>query len=116
VNSKDGIDFAMLFTLKTTRKAGGLQILRSQGIAVRNYSFTLDAWTLKPSGFCNVGVPAQLTRFSQTPFITNRMLFSFCLDAVRTGSYDSPGPTTDNFDKTVKGQPLWQMHCPSWPF
>jgi hypothetical protein len=56
VNSKDGVDFAMLFTLKTTRKAGGLQILRSQGVAVGNYSFTLDAWTLKPSGFCKVGV------------------------------------------------------------
>ena len=38
------------------RKAGGLQILRCQGIAVGNYSFTLDAWTLKPSGFCNVEV------------------------------------------------------------
>jgi hypothetical protein len=37
-------------------KAGGLQILRCQGIAVGHYSFTLDAWTLKPSGFCNVGV------------------------------------------------------------
>jgi len=56
VNSKDGIDFAMLFTLKTTRKAGGLQILRCQGIAVKNYSFTLDVLTLKPSGFCNVAV------------------------------------------------------------
>ena len=56
VNSKDGIDFAMLFTLKTTRKAGGLQILRCQGIAVGNFSFTLDAWPLKPSDFCNVGV------------------------------------------------------------
>ena len=28
VNSKDGVDFAMFFTLETTRKAGGLQILR----------------------------------------------------------------------------------------
>ena len=56
MNSKDGIDFAMLFTLKTTRKVGGLQILRSQGIAVVNYSFTLDALALKPSDFCNVGV------------------------------------------------------------
>jgi hypothetical protein len=46
----------MLFTLKTTQKAGGLQILRCQGIAVVNYSFTLDVLTLKPSGFCNVGV------------------------------------------------------------
>jgi len=51
VNSKDGVDFAMLFTLwaslsATTQqvgKAGGLQILRCQGIAVGNYSFTLDA-------------------------------------------------------------------------
>jgi len=52
VNSKDGIDFATWFTLKTTRKAGGLQILsrrqRDQGMAVGNYSFTR---TLKPSGF-----------------------------------------------------------------
>ena len=42
VNSKDGIDFAMLFTLKTTRKAGGLQILsrrrRDQGIALVVYA------------------------------------------------------------------------------
>ena len=30
VNSKDGVDFAMLFTLKTTRKAGGLRILCCQ--------------------------------------------------------------------------------------
>ena len=59
VNSKAGIDFATLFTLKTTRKAGGLQILRCQGIAVVKYSFTLDALTLKPSGFCNVGVKKQ---------------------------------------------------------
>jgi hypothetical protein len=36
-------------------KAGGLQILRCQGIAVGCYGFTLDAWSLKPSGFCNVG-------------------------------------------------------------
>ena len=46
------------------RKAGGLQIPvfngicdpRSQGIAVADYSFTLDALALKPSSFCNVGV------------------------------------------------------------
>jgi hypothetical protein len=35
-------------------KAGGLQILRCQGIAVGYYGFTLDAWSLKPSDFCNV--------------------------------------------------------------
>ena len=37
-------------------KAGGLQILRCQGIAVGHYGFTLDALTLKSSDFCNVGV------------------------------------------------------------
>jgi hypothetical protein len=54
VDSKDEVDFAMLFTLKTTRKAGGLQILCCQGFAVAEYGFTLDALALKPSGFCNV--------------------------------------------------------------
>ena len=38
------------------RKAGGLQIPCCQGIAVADYSFTLDALALKPSSFCNVGV------------------------------------------------------------
>ena len=47
VYSKDRIDFALLFTLKTTRKAGGLQILRCQGIAVAYYGFTLDAPALR---------------------------------------------------------------------
>jgi hypothetical protein len=56
VYSKDGVDFTLLFTLKTARKAGGLQILRCQGIAVGYYGFNLDALTLKPSDFCNVGV------------------------------------------------------------
>ena len=37
-------------------KAGGLQILRCQGIAVNYYNFTLDALALKPSDFCNVRV------------------------------------------------------------
>jgi len=55
-NPGERSNFAMLFTLKTTRKAGGLQIPRCQGFAVNNYRFTLDALTLKPSGFCNVGV------------------------------------------------------------
>ena len=39
-----------------SRKAGGLQIPCCQGIAVADYSFTLDALALKPSSFCNVGV------------------------------------------------------------
>ena len=37
-------------------KAVGLQILRCQRIAVSYYGFTFDAWTLKHSDFCNVGV------------------------------------------------------------
>ena len=37
-------------------KTGGLQILRCQGFAVADYSFTLDALTLKPSNFYNVRV------------------------------------------------------------
>jgi hypothetical protein len=37
-------------------KAGGLQILCCQGIAVNDYSFTLDASALKPSDFCNIKV------------------------------------------------------------
>ena len=36
-------------------KAGGLQILCCQGIAVTHYSFTLDALALKPSDLCNIG-------------------------------------------------------------
>ena len=67
VYSKDWIEFALLFTLwsslsATTQqvgKAGGLQILRCQGIAVAYYGFTLDALTLKPSDFCNVGVETE---------------------------------------------------------
>jgi len=35
---------------------GGLQILCCQEIAVAYYSLTLDALTLKPTGFCNAGV------------------------------------------------------------
>ena len=37
------------------RKAGGIQILRCQGIAVNYYGCTLGALALNPSGFCNVG-------------------------------------------------------------
>ena len=37
-------------------KAGGIQIRRCQGIAVKRYGGTLGALALNPSGFCNVGV------------------------------------------------------------
>jgi hypothetical protein len=39
-----------------TGKAGGIQIRRCQGIAVKCYGGTLGALALNPSGFCNVGV------------------------------------------------------------
>ena len=54
-DKKNGIEFAMLFTLETTRNAGGLKFLCCQGFEVKNYDFTLDALNLKPSEFCNVG-------------------------------------------------------------
>jgi hypothetical protein len=50
------LGFALRATTQHVGKAGGLQILRCQGIEVKNYNFTLDALTLKPSGFCNVRV------------------------------------------------------------
>ena len=53
VNSKDSL---ILVYCLPFGKARGLQILRCQGIEVNNYNFTLDALTLKPSGFCNVRV------------------------------------------------------------
>jgi hypothetical protein len=59
VNSKDEVTFAPLFTLETTRSAGGLQLLRCQGFEVNYYDFTLDALNLKPSDACNVGVYAR---------------------------------------------------------
>jgi hypothetical protein len=37
-------------------KAGGSQIRRCQGIAVKRYGFTLGVLALTPSGFCNVRV------------------------------------------------------------
>ena len=47
---------ALFFSLcLPSRKAGGLQIPCCQGIAVADYSFTLDALALKSSSFCNVG-------------------------------------------------------------
>jgi hypothetical protein len=50
------LGFALRATTQHVGKAGGLQILRCQGFEVNYYNFTLDALTLKPSGFCNVRV------------------------------------------------------------
>jgi len=35
---------------------GGFQLLCCQGFEVKYYDVTLDAWNLKPSDVCNVGV------------------------------------------------------------
>ena len=61
VNSKDGIDFAILFTLRESRRTSDPVLFPP-----RRDSFTLDACcseaeipspgALKPSSFCNVGV------------------------------------------------------------
>ena len=62
-NLKDGIDFAMLFTQRESRRTSDpVPPGRDQGIAVGNYSFTLDALTLKPSNFCNVGLKSPMMR------------------------------------------------------
>jgi hypothetical protein len=37
-------------------KAGELQIPRCQGLAVDDYGGAFGALSLKPSGFCNIGV------------------------------------------------------------
>jgi hypothetical protein len=47
------LDFALRATTQHIGKAGELQILCCQGFEVNGYNFTLDAWALKPSGFCN---------------------------------------------------------------
>ncbi len=64
VNLRDVSELAMLFSL---RKAGGLQILCCQEIAVANYGFTLDALALKPSGFCNVRVNVKIKSSGNLP-------------------------------------------------
>ena len=75
-----------------SRKAVWLQILCCQGIAVSDYSFTLDAMALKPSRFCNVGGKvAEFHRFhkylisdiivNQSPLFCQSLglLMEFCL-------------------------------------
>ena len=83
-----------------SRKAGGLQIPvfdgicdpRCQGIAVSDYSFTLDALAMKPSRFCSVGGKvARFHRFhkylisyiivNQSPLFCQSLglLMEFCL-------------------------------------
>jgi hypothetical protein len=59
-------------------KAGGSQIRRCQGIAVKSYGFTLGVLALTPSGFCNVRV--------NCPVATNRVLKNVM----------SPGQTRQN--------------------
>ncbi len=69
--------FSIFFTLKTTRKVGGLQIRRCQGFAVAHYGFTLGALALKPSDFCNTGVytaPNPSRRISESSPIKEKTL------------------------------------------
>ena len=72
VNSKDGVDFAMLLALPAPRsgpsgKPEDFRFCVAEGSnqsslfelrpdRVKNYVFTLRRLTLKPSGFCNVGL------------------------------------------------------------
>ncbi len=49
-------DIKMIFScFPPCGKAGGIQIQRCQGIAVKGYGFTLVASSLNPSRFGNVG-------------------------------------------------------------
>jgi hypothetical protein len=82
VNSKDGIDFAILFTLRESRRTSDpVPPGRDQGIAAGIYSFTLDALTLKPSDFCNVGVENR----SIQVFKTNIHSIPYCACYTRCG-------------------------------
>ena len=53
MNSKVDVYFVMLFTLRESLRTPDSVC---QGLEVNHYDFTLDALTLKPSGFCNVRV------------------------------------------------------------
>ena len=52
------LGFALRATTQHVGKAGGLQILRCQGIEVKNYNFILDApaWRDHTSDFLSFGV------------------------------------------------------------
>ena len=50
------LGFALRATTQHVGNAGGLQLLCCQGFEVKNYDVTLNAWNLKPSNVCNVGV------------------------------------------------------------
>ena len=68
MNSKDKVDFAMLFTLREIRKTSDPVFSRDRG-NLTYYSFTLDALALKPSNFCNVRVVSanRIDRLARTP-------------------------------------------------
>ena len=58
VNSKDGVDFAMLFTLRESRRTSDPVLFHRRRTVADppEAGFTLDALALKPSGFCNIKV------------------------------------------------------------
>ncbi len=51
VNFKDGVYFAMLFTLRESRRTSDPVLLRVR--SKKTTTSPSDALTLKPSGFCN---------------------------------------------------------------
>ena len=53
VNSEDGVYFAVLFTLRESRRTSDPVLFRLRRTSA-DYNITLDALALKPSGFCNV--------------------------------------------------------------
>ena len=61
VNSKEKAYFAVLFTLRERRRTSDSVLSRVRSKTLR---LTLDAWTLKPSGACNVGVYYRQKRMS----------------------------------------------------
>jgi hypothetical protein len=68
------LGFALRATTQHVGNAGGLQILCCQGFEVKNYDFTLDAWNLKPSDVCNVGVTLEVEAVIEVKDITEIIL------------------------------------------
>jgi 3-oxoacyl-[acyl-carrier protein] reductase len=70
-------------------KAGGSQIRRCRGIAVKRYGFTLGALALTPSGFCNVRVYSE-AYFPMAKFIDNPIGKNFIREVVPAGRLGQP--------------------------
>jgi hypothetical protein len=68
IKSNDGVDFAILFTLRESRRTSDPSLFRRRRTVSYppQEDFTLDALTLKPSGFCNLGVTVMPVEVSET--------------------------------------------------